>query len=190
MVRKAAKEKSPACQGLNLDVTRLQFLFIGGASLVALTLPRSLGFGGQTSLQAMVAEYPRTKVGSVSQLKLNEPVEFFYPYDNTFSRNYLYKLGTEAGGGVGVDRDIVAFNTICPHQGGYLVGRYNADHQVLGPCPLHLTTFDLTRHGMVVSGHATQGVPQITLEIEGDDIYATGVLGLIFSFYDNKVAPA
>jgi|TARA_B100001971_G_C18230160_1_gene563368 arsenite oxidase small subunit len=190
MAPQTEKETAPDCQGLNLDVTRRQFLFIGGVSLVALSLPSSLGFGGQQSMQAMVAAYPRTRIGSVSELKLNDPVTFKYPYDNTFSTNYLYKLGAEAGGGVGADKDIVAFNTICPHQGGFLQGRFNPENQVLGPCPLHLTTFDLTRHGMVVSGHATQGVPQITLEVEGDDIYATGVLGLIYSFYDNNVAPA
>jgi arsenite oxidase small subunit len=40
---------------------------------------------------------------------------------------------------------------------------------------------------MVVSGHATQGLPQIILELEGDDILATGVLGLIFGYHDNLV---
>jgi arsenite oxidase small subunit len=43
---------------------------------------------------------------------------------------------------------------------------------------------------MVVSGHATQGLPQIILETDGDDIIATGVMGLIFSYYDNHVDPA
>jgi Rieske Fe-S protein len=42
---------------------------------------------------------------------------------------------------------------------------------------------------MVVSGHATQGLPQIVLETEGDDIYATAVMGLIFSYSDNRVDP-
>jgi arsenite oxidase small subunit len=42
---------------------------------------------------------------------------------------------------------------------------------------------------MVVSGHATQGLPQIILELEGDDIMATGVMGLIFGYHDNQVNP-
>lgn len=51
----------------------------------------------------------------------------------------------------------------------------------------HWTTFDLTRHGMVVSGHATQGLPQVVLELDGDDIVAFGVLGLIFGYGNNLV---
>ena len=54
-----------------------------------------------------------------------------------------------------------------------------------GPCPTHLTTFDLTRHGIVIAGHATESLPQITLEVQGDDIYASGVLGLVFGRRDN-----
>ena len=48
----------------------------------------------------------------------------------------------------------------------------------------------MTRHGMVISGHATQGLPQILLELDGDDIVATGVMGLIFGYADNNENPA
>jgi arsenite oxidase small subunit len=82
----------------------------------------------------------------------------------------------------GQKKDIVAFNQQCTHMGGPLDGTYKPQHQVLGPCPLHLTTFDLTRHGMVASGHATESLPQIVLEIKGDDIYAVGVMGLVYGY--------
>ena len=190
MTRELKEENVPECQGVKLAMTRRKFLLLSGAGLVVITLPGWLGGGVNRTLQALVATYSRQKIGQMSQLRLNEPVEFYYPYDDPFSKSYLIKLGTEAGGGVGPTRDIVAFNSICPHQGGPLTGRFNSTHQVMGPCPIHLTTFDLTRHGMVVSGHATEGLPQITLDVEGDDIYATGVLGLIFGFNDNQVAPA
>ncbi|MFQ5434838.1 MAG: arsenate reductase (azurin) small subunit, partial [Anaerolineae bacterium] len=65
----------------------------------------------------------------------------------------------------------------------------HGDVSIAGPCPLHWSTFDLTRHGMVISGHATQGLPQIMLETDGDDIVATGVLGLLYGYYDNRVDP-
>lgn len=81
----------------------------------------------------------------------------------------------------------MAFNSICIHQGGPLIGTFNAEWGVPGPCPLHWTLFDLTRHGMVVAGHATLGLPQILLETEDDAIYATGVQGLIFGYHDNSV---
>ena len=48
-----------------------------------------------------------------------------------------------------------------------------------------MTTFDLTRHGMVVSGHATESLPQIVLEIVGDDIFAVGAQGLIYGYSAN-----
>ncbi len=81
------------------------------------------------------------------------------------------------------------FNTICPHMGISLLGSYKAEHQVMGSCPSHLSTYDLTRHGMIISGHATQGLPQVTLEARGDEIYATGVMALIYGFGDNEVQP-
>ena len=73
--------------------------------------------------------------------------------------------------------------------GGPLDGKFNTEIGVAGPCPLHWTLFDLTRYGMVVAGHATLGLPQITLELEGDQIFATGVMGLIFGYHDNNVDP-
>ncbi len=69
--------------------------------------------------------------------------------------------------------------------GGVLNASYQPAHQALGPCPLHQTTFDLTRHGMVISGHATESLPQVLLELDGDDIYAVGLIGLIYGRYDN-----
>ena len=130
--------------------------------------------------QALKAEYPRQKIGTLSALKTGVPVEFNFPYPDV--RNILVKLGVPAGAGIGSDKDIVAFNQQCTHMGGPLDGTYKPQHQVLGPCPLHLTTFDLTRHGMVASGHATESLPQIMLEVQGDDIYAVGVMGLVYGY--------
>jgi arsenite oxidase small subunit len=70
--------------------------------------------------------------------------------------------------------------------GGYMdVAAFKPKHSVLGPCPLHLSTFDLTKHGMIVSGHATASLPQIVLELDGDDIVATGVMGLFYGHHRN-----
>ena len=109
---------------------------------------------------------------------------FNYPTDDI--ENVLVLLNEKAGGGVGDARSIVAFNTVCPHMGGYMdASTFKPRHSVLGPCPLHLTTFDLTKHGMVVSGHATASLPQIVLELDGDDIVATGVMGLFYGYNRN-----
>jgi len=172
-------------------LSRRQFLFGASASMVLLTVPawmRSPSIGSR--IYAQVAEFPRQRIAGLSELVVGESVTFTYPWDQLQSTNELIKLGQRAAGGVGPEEDVVAFNTFCTHQGGPLAGTFKADVGVAGPCPLHWTTFDLTRHGMVVSGHATLGLPQIMLETEGDDIFATGVIGLIFGYHDNRIDPA
>ena len=165
-----------APDGERLCMSRRQFLLSGGAAVALVSLGGLPGMA--EAAQALKASYPRQKIGSLSALKNGVPVEFNFPYPDV--RNILVKLGVPAGGGIGADRDIVAFNQQCTHMGGPLDGTYKPEHQVLGPCPLHLTTFDLTHHGMVASGHATESLPQIVLEVQGDDIYAVGVMGLVY----------
>jgi len=173
-----AHEHSDAPHGDRLCMSRRQMLLSGGAAVTVIALGNLPGMA--EAAQAIKAEYPRQKIGSLSALKVGVPVNFNYPYPDI--RNMLVKLGAPAGAGLGAAKDIVAFNQQCTHMGGPLDGTYKPEHQVLGPCPLHLTTFDLTRHGMVVAGHATESLPQIVLEIKGDDIYAVGVMGLVYGY--------
>lgn len=172
-------------------LTRRRLLLLSGMTVATLALPKFLlGVPGAEAIALKQAAYPRQKVGSFSRLTVDQPVEFRYPFDHPNCVNFIYKLGVPAAGGIGPARDVVAFNSLCPHQGGPLAGRYHAKQQVLGPCPLHLSTFDLTRHGMVISGHATEGLPQIVLELHGDDIVAVGIMGLVFGFSNNLSTPA
>lgn len=161
-------------------MSRRQFLLSGGAVVTLLALGSIPGLAFAEDVQVLKADYPRLLIGKLSALSTGVPVEFTYPYPDV--RNMLVKLGVPAGAGVGADQDIVAFNQQCTHMGGPLDGTYKQEHQVLGPCPLHLTIFDLTRHGMVASGHATESLPQIVLETEGDNIYAVGVMGLVYGY--------
>ena len=172
-----------------LCLSRRAFLLSGGSAVTILALGGlSPAFGQRAALQ--VASYPRRKIGRVSQLKVDQPVSFQYPWKDFNSTNMLVKLGTPAGGGVGTAQDIVAFSTLCTHMGGPLTGQYRGQHKVLGPCPFHLTTFDLIKHGMVVAGQATESLPQIVLEVKGDEIWATGVMGLIYGYHSNLAARA
>ena len=164
-------------------MSRRGFLLGGAATVTVVSLGSLPADALAQGARALRASYPRQKVASLSALKTGEPVAFNYPYPDV--RNIVVKLGVEAGGGIGAARDIVAFNQQCPHMGGPMDGTYKPQHQVLGPCPLHLTTFDLTRHGMVVSGHSTESLPQIVLELQGDDIVAIGVQGLIYGYSAN-----
>ncbi len=149
-------------------------LLLGGASLLTLKTVGSL------AIPFEVKEHERIRIASLDDVRLDEEFPFQYPSDDPFATNVLVKLGEEAGGGVGPDKDIVAFHQLCTHMGGPLVGTYKKEHKVLGPCPFHLTTFDLTRHGMVVSGHATESLPQVILEVEENEIYAKGFMGLLY----------
>ncbi len=131
-----------------------------------------------------LVRHARVRIAALTELNNNEPVLFYYPDDVAHAGAMLVKLGTRAGGGLGDDQDIVAFSTRCTHMGGDMSDGFVAEYQVLG-CGEHLTTFDLTRHGLVVAGQATSTLPQIVLELDGNDIYATGIIGLLYGYNKN-----
>ena len=170
-------------EGTPCLMTRRNFLLLGGLTTAVVMV----GVPGlaEAETPAVVATYPKKFIARYSSLIVDEPVDFTYPDDGEYSDSMLVKLGTGAGGGIGPERDVVAFNYTCTHQGGPLYGTYKAQDKALGPCPLHLTTFDLVRHGIFISGQAYQSLPQVLLELEGDDIFATGMFGLIYGRFDN-----
>ena len=180
---KVTKEKS-AAHGKCM-MTRRTFLMTGSAATAASTVGISLfpGAANAFSSTAQVVGYPRKKIAKLSQLKDNKPFDFNYPEDIRNNQCMLVKMGgAQAGGGVGKQKDIVAFSYLCTHQGGPMQGSYRVagDQRVLGQCPFHLSTYDLRRHGIIVSGQAYESLPQVLLEIDGDDVYAVGMLGLVF----------
>ena len=132
---------------------------------------------------AVVHGHPRARIASLTELRVGEPIDFSYPTEQ--SPATLFRLGQPAAGGIGPDGDIVAFATDCTHMGCPLRGLYRPEHQILGPCACHFTTFDLTHRGMVVIGQATENLPQIVLDLEGDEIVAVGTLGILYGFRDN-----
>ena len=64
---------------------------------------------------------------------------------------------------------LVAFSNICTHMGCALIPAANSsrleDTYLAGPCPCHMTLFDLSRGGMVVVGPATEALPQLSLQL-------------------------
>ena len=165
-------------------MSRRKMLFSSGLATATIMVTVNAG-PAAAKMPATVATYPRKKIGRLSALKTDQPVAFEYPDEGAYAQSMLVKLGIEAGGGIGPQKDVVAFNYFCTHQGGDLSGTYKGDTKSLGACPLHLSTYDLTRHGILISGQAYQSLPQVLLELQGDDIYAVGVFGLIFGRYDN-----
>lgn len=186
MEQKDKKEAAEACTEsggeLPICMQRREVLAAGAMSAAAVALYPHLAEAG-TKTGEMIASYPRLKVGKLSDLKDGESSAFNYPLDE--QPNMIVKLGTEAQGGVGPAKDIVAYSVLCSHMGGSLRGRYKHEHKSMGPCPFHFSTFDLTKGGTPVHASATQNLPQITLEVDGDDIYAVGVTGLVYGYRDN-----
>jgi len=178
-------ETQPTQAKKNCGISRRRFLVYGSTALASTTILLKIP-GMAKAQEAQVLTYPKKWLAKLNSLKDDVPVFIQYPDDQSFST--LVKLGIPAGGGVGRQKDIVAFSTICTHQGGPLMGTYKPEYKTLGACPYHLTTFDLRRYGIVVAGQAYQSLPQILLEIEGNDIYAVGVMGLIFGRNHNLMS--
>lgn len=174
------RPRAPRCM-----MSRRNFLLTSGATTTTIFITLYAGTPHAREVPAQVATYPRKFIAKLSDLQPGTPLDFMYPDDGIHAEAMIVKLETTAGGGIGPDRDVVAFNMICTHQGGSLFGTYKHDTKSLGACPLHLSTFDLTRHGILISGQAYQSLPQVLLELEGDDVYAVGILGLIYGRYDN-----
>ncbi len=169
-------------------MSRRSFLLASGATTFTVMVVVNAGTSLAQRVPAMVATYPRKLVARLSALEQDVPADFTYPDEGDYAESMIVKLGVPGGGGIGPRGDVVAFNYYCTHQGGFLSGTYKADTKSLGTCPLHLTTFDLTRHGIVIAGQAYESLPQVLLELQGDDIFAVGLFGLIYGRYDNLQA--
>ncbi|MGI9621374.1 MAG: arsenate reductase (azurin) small subunit [Acidimicrobiales bacterium] len=173
-----------------MTFTRRELLATGGAlgAVLAAGVVVPVGFvlseddadsSGATG--ALLAEFPRTQVASLSELRVGEPVFFEYPLEG--QTNVLVALGSAAIGGVGTDGDVVAYSNSCTHM-GCPITEFQPDHSVLGPCPCHFTSFDLGRDGQVTLGQATQNLPRVLLEVDGDDVFATGVYRLVYGHHN------
>jgi len=134
------------------------------------------------AVAARFAEFPRAAVGNLNDLEVGTPQFFNYPFEGL--SNVLVRMGEPVVGGVGPDGDVIAFSNLCTHMGCPITS-YEAEHHVLGPCPCHFSTFDLSRDGIVSFGQATQNLARVLLEIEGDEVQAVGVYRLVYGLGDN-----
>lgn len=163
---------------LPLCMHRRQMLVAGATGAAATMVVPNLAMAANGG-----KDYPRLPVVKISALQEGQPVAFSYPLEE--QPNMIVKLGKPAQGGVGPDRDIVAFSVLCTHMGGSLRGRYDHDFKSMGPCPFHFSTFDLTKGGTPVHASATQNLPQVQLVAEGDEVFAVGMHGLVYGYRDN-----
>lgn len=76
---------------------------------------------------------------------------------------------------------LTGFSNICTHMGcrlakeGVALARDPTKALILGPCPCHGTTFNLSQGGVVVLGPASQHLPQLTLAISEQSGTVSGI---------------
>lgn len=148
-------------------------------STVALAKENKLGSNTGTTL-----DYPETAIANTSKLPINKAVNFNYPDDS--SPCAVIRMGKAVPGGVGPDKDIVAYSILCNHMGCPLL--YDSQSRTF-KCPCHFSIFDGEKAGQMVMGQATEDLPQILLSYnkETGDVTAVGVDGLIFGRQANLV---
>lgn len=167
-------------------LTRREFLFLGAAAgagvAVGVVVPLTRLSDAPAGAGSAVAQFfSRTRIGSLTSLVPGEPVLFDYPLAGQASMLVRLTAATETG--MGPDQDVVAFSRVCTHM-GCVIDEFRSDVDALGPCPCHFTTFDLAKGGQVILGQATQNLPQVLIDIEDDDIYATGVVRLVYGYHN------
>jgi arsenite oxidase small subunit len=159
--------------------TRKQLLVAGGVGAAA------VGGGAAAVVIATRGDgegedYPRFNVAKVGDLQPNKPVSFEYPLKG--QQSVLIDLDEEVPGGVGDKSSIVAYSVLCQHMGCPVPYEESDRHF---QCPCHQTKYDPAREGYVIQGVAQSPLPRIDLEIDGDDVVAVGVNGLIYGYRDN-----
>ncbi len=163
----------------------LKLAAAGGGAVAILALASSikaLTFVPATSTQT---SWPKIVVTNLKSMADLSPITFNYPLTNT--PNLLIKLGVPADGGVGPDKDIVAFSGICQHLGcfwGFVPPDgsppCNASYIAQAPmayCCCHGSQYDLVHGAKVIGGPAPRPVPQVQLEYDAStgDISAVGM---------------
>ncbi|MGE5241159.1 MAG: arsenate reductase (azurin) small subunit [Bacteroidota bacterium] len=169
---------------MDSKLSRRNFLKLGGvtsAGVATLGLshpsPAAQGEVGRATLP-----YPPKTIAKAKALKPNVPVSFQYP--DAASPCVLVKMGSSVPGGVGPDKDIVAYSVLCTHMGCQV--SYEPQSRTF-KCPCHFSMFDAEKTGQMVTGQATENLPQILLEYhaQDDSVRAVAVNGLIYGRQSN-----
>jgi arsenite oxidase small subunit len=167
-------EKSPPCR-----LSRRTFVIATSAGLSGGLLPgiasAAAGLAGEKS-----SAPPSVRVADLASLKVDVPVPFTYPDEN--SPAVLIRLRQPAQGGVGPDNSIVAYSQLCTHKGCPVAYR---PERKLFICPCHWSSFDPAKAGQMVIGQGSHSLPRILLRVDGGAVHAVGVDGLIYGRHTN-----
>lgn len=121
--------------------------------------------------------YPKSSVGKAAGMPVNQVVNFSYP--DASSPCVAIRMGSPVTGGVGPNKDIVAYSLLCTHMGCPVA--YEGSTKTF-KCGCHFSVFDPENSGQMVCGQATENLPMIRLNYDAstDTVNATGVDGLIY----------
>lgn len=157
-------------------VSRREFIKISSATTLASGIAPAMAATGA----ARADGYPVKDIAEVAALKVDTPLQFTYPDEN--SPAVLLRLKQPAAGGVGPGNSIVAFSVLCTHKGCPVA--YRAERRLL-ICPCHWSSFDPTKSGQMVIGQGSQALPQIALRVQGGTVQAVGLDGLVYGRHTN-----
>lgn len=162
-------------------ITRREFIKISSAT-ASTTLASGLvpGVAAPAAPAPRADAYPVTNVAELASLKVDTPVTFTYPDEN--SPAVLVRLKQHAAGGVGPGNTIVAYSMLCTHKGCPV--SYRPERKLL-ICPCHWSSFDPAKAGQMVIGQGSQALPQISLRVNGNTVQAIGIEGLIYGRHTN-----
>ncbi len=167
-------------------ISRRSFLKVGGSGLaagsVALSPANVLAQSEKNDLGRTTLPYPVKHLGLAAKMPVNEPVPFNFPDES--SPCVAIKMGKAMPGGVGPDKDIVAYSVMCTHMGCPV--SYDSNSRNF-KCPCHFSVFDSEKEGQMVTGQATENLPSIILAYDSEDdvVNAVGVDGLLYGRQSN-----
>jgi arsenite oxidase small subunit len=167
-----AEQPAPASMMDRRDFLKLAA--IGGGTVTLIALASALKAATFIPTVTSTLAWPKITVTNLSSLNPLTPVSFNYPLTNT--PNILVKLGVKAQGGVGPDKDIVAFSGICQHLGcfyGFVppggsppCNKAHSASSSEGYCCCHGSVYDFVNGAKVISGPAPRPLPQVQLEYD------------------------
>jgi nitrite reductase/ring-hydroxylating ferredoxin subunit len=120
---------------------------------------------GQNYFRRRAGEPEIKRIASLHELAVGQVLVFHYPHDEDNCILIRLSEGDEQGA------DLVAYSQKCTHLTCAVIP--DVEKGVIR-CPCHEGFFDL-KTGVVLAGPPPRPLPRITLEIRGDDVYATGI---------------
>ncbi len=146
---------------------------VAGAAL----LPASAHAAAPAGSAATTLNYPKRSVGKAAGMPINQVVSFSYP--DVSSPCVAVRMGAAVPGGVGPNKDIVGYSTLCTHMGCPV--QYEGATKTF-KCGCHFSIFDAENGGQMVCGQATEDLPKVLLDYDAksDTVVAVGIDGLIY----------